>query len=248
MNQNPELKAFFEDGFCDQYWGPGLTDEVSRQEAHQVVRLLDAERGHILDWRGGWGRHAIHFAEMGFDVTLLDFIGRYLQTAKERFHEKGLTLNTIVADCRDTPPSIQADFATCLSNSVGFLEPEEELRSFTSLHAALRPGARVVMDCVNLFSIASRFRPASERTGEDETIYRSQADFELQTNLLRTSFEILRPDGTQARKEFNQTMYTPHDLSLLMMQAGFEVERICGSFAGEPASFESRKIVLVART
>jgi len=63
MSQDPDLKAFFEDGFCEEYWGPGLTEEASGQEAEQVVRLLGADRGHILDWRGGRRRHAIHFAE-----------------------------------------------------------------------------------------------------------------------------------------------------------------------------------------
>jgi 2-polyprenyl-3-methyl-5-hydroxy-6-metoxy-1,4-benzoquinol methylase len=49
-----------------------------KANAAQVLSLLDAAEGHILDWRGGHGRHAIWFARAGLQVTLLDFMRELL--------------------------------------------------------------------------------------------------------------------------------------------------------------------------
>jgi hypothetical protein len=247
MSQNSNLKDFFASGFYDEYWAHQHTAEVSQQEADQVLQLLGAKQGHILDWRGGWGRHAIHFARRGFQVTILDFIGRYLAQAQHDFHMQSLPVTTIEADCRQTPSGIQADYATCLMNSVGFFAAAEELQAFKSLHAAIRQDGKLVVDCVNGFWLAREFQSAFARTGPDGSHYRSQGHFNFHTNVLHKEFEIIKPDGAVVKNAFNQTMYTPKDLQELLTQAGFQVEHMYGSYAGEPLAFGSPKIVLVAR-
>jgi SAM-dependent methyltransferase len=246
MSQDPHLQAFFEDGFYEEYWAPPHTDAISEREAQQVLRLLGATHGHILDWRGGWGRHAICFARSGFQVTILDFVQRFLERARQRFRSEGLEVETVCADCRQTPPGIQADFATCLMNSIGFLEPREEIEAFKSLQAAIRPGGKLLLDCMNLLFIGKAFNPLFEMVAEDGTVYRSHGNLDLTTNVLHKTFEIERPDGSVVSNDFAQTMYTPHDLSLLISEAGFVVERIFGSYGGEPIALGSEKIVLLA--
>lgn len=210
-----------------------------------MLKLLDAKQGHILDWCGGWGRHAVYFAEKGFQVTILDFIGRYLEIAKKRFRERGLTLSTIEVDCRDTPSEIQADFATCLFNSIGFLETLQQLQAFKSLDGAMKPEGKIIIDCMNLFAIP-RFVKTTERTREDGYIFRSQKKFDFRENIEHMVFEIISPTGELRRKEFSQVHYSPHDLVELVTKAGFKLDNIYGSFDGDPISFDSPKIVLVA--
>jgi len=83
MTQNPNLKEFFEDGFYEDHWGWKFTEESSQKQTEQILLLLEAKSGDILDWCGGWGRHSIYFTEKGFKVTLLDFIERYLEKVKK---------------------------------------------------------------------------------------------------------------------------------------------------------------------
>ena len=245
MLENSKLKDFFESGFYEDYYGWHFTEEDSKREAEQVLKLLGAKQGHILDWCGGWGRHAICFAEKGFQVTMLDFIGRYLKLAEKRFRERGLKLSTIQADCRDTPSKIQADFATCLFNSIGFLKRPEQLAAFKSLYGAMKPGGKIIVDCMNLFAIP-QFVKTTERTRENGYVFRSHKRFDFRENIEHMVFEIISPTGQVRKKEFAQMHYSPHDLADLLTKAGFKVDNIYGSFEGNPISFESSKIVLVA--
>ena len=240
------LKDFFQSGFYEDYYGWHFTEDASKNEAEKVLHLLGAKRGHILDWCGGWGRHAIHFAKKGFEVTILDFVDRYLETAKQKFQEKGLTLSTIESDCRNTPPEIQADFAVCLLNSVGFLDYKEQLKAFNSLHGAMKPGGKIIIECMNLFMVP-HFIKTTGRKREDGFVFRSEKSFDFRENVEHMVFEIISPTNEIRKKKFIQMHYSPHDLSELVTKANFKVENICGNFEGDPISFDSLKIVLVAQ-
>ena len=89
MFSKSDVRKFYEQDFYPRYWGGLLTEEVSKKEADQVLKLLRAESGHILDWCGGWGRHSIWFAEKGFEITILDILGKFLEIARQNFEEKG---------------------------------------------------------------------------------------------------------------------------------------------------------------
>jgi len=243
--KDPEPRDFFKSGFYEDYYGWRLTERESKKDAKRVLKLLDAKHGHILDWCAGWGRHAIYFAQKGFQVTILDFVGRYLRIAKKRFQERGLPVSTIEVDCRDTPSEIQADFATCLFGSIGFLETPEQLDAFKSLYGAMKPGGKIIIDCMNLFAIP-RFVKTTERKRKDGCIFRSHKRFDFQENRKHMTFEIISPTGETRRKRVSQVHYSPHDLTVLVSTAGFEVDNLYGSLDGDPISFESDNIVLVA--
>jgi SAM-dependent methyltransferase len=248
MDQNPGLHDFFASGFYEEYWPEAGDPESAKAQAAQVLSLLNASDGHILDWRGGHGRYAIWFARKGLQVTLLDFMGEYLEVAKTLFDEAGLPVRLIEVDSRHTPPDVQADFAVCLNNSVGFMSEEEEIKAFASLNAALRPGARLLLDCMNLFFL---MKPIAEGLTENQVkgdrIRRSKGRFDFKTNVWHKTFQLERPDGTSVQKEFNQTIYTPQQLVNMLRRAGFTTEKLFGDLDENPVSFESEKIILVAR-
>lgn len=60
-------------------------------------------------------------------------------------------------------------------------------------------------------------------------------------------FEIIKPNGDIQRKEFTQMHFTHYDLSDLVEKAGFQINDIFGSFEGDPESFDSTKVILVAQ-
>ena len=243
---NPNLHNFFQCGFCDSYWPTTKVPEAAAGESAQALALLGARSGHILDWRGGWGSHSLYFAKQGFRVTLLDFCERYIEMAKETFAKAEVEFTPVLADCRETPSEIQADFAVCMGNSVGFLPEEEEIKAFASLRAALRPGAKVLLDCMNLFFLRDTLLKGRNDTSTDGTIRRASQDFDFETNTTHSVFEMTDPAGNVTREKFTQTLYTPCSLAQLVTKAGFEGERICGDYEGNPISFTSRKIVLLA--
>jgi hypothetical protein len=52
---NSWLKDFFDSGFYEAYWGWQMNPETD--ETFDILHLLNAKDGHILDWCGGWGKN-----------------------------------------------------------------------------------------------------------------------------------------------------------------------------------------------
>lgn len=245
MELNENLHNFFEGGFCDAYWPTTKDPAKAAPQAQQALVLLGAKAGHILDWRGGWGSHALYFAQKGFRVSLLDFSQRYIDMAKAMFSQAGLRFTPILADCRRTPP-VEAEFAVCMGNSVGFLDPPEEVKAFASLRGALKPGARVLVDCMNLFFLSGNLLKGKEEKDAEGNVRKATHRFDFITNTNHSVFELVRPDGSTRREEFHQTLYSPRDLSNLLTEAGFVVEALHGGYNKEPLAFDARKIVAIA--
>jgi SAM-dependent methyltransferase len=238
--------TFHQTGFAEQFWPQ--TEDKSRSEAERLVELLGAHTGHILDWRGGWGRIAMPLAELGFEVTLLDFCPRYIERAKAESQARGVNLRTVLADSRQTPSDIQADYAICAGNSIGFLEPREEQIAFCSLRRALKPAGRLLLDCVNLLFVARELPKGTDYTDAEGTRRRATHSLDIRTNVNHSRFEILMSDGTSLCEEIDQTLYTPRDAAELLESAGFRVVEMFGSLDGGRLGAESNRMYVVAES
>lgn len=248
MKSSKEVQDFFEDTFYNTYWSDEFTEEISEQEANSIIKLIGSNDVKVLDWRGGWGRHSIYFAKSGMRVVILDFVKKNLDIAKSRFKEYGLEVETIQEDCRNTPSSIQADVAVCLTNAFGYMEYDQELESFKSLYDAIKPGGKLILDCMNLlaFKDTSLSKTETEEICEDGYIKRQYNEFDYKTNILYNKFELQSPDGKIQKREFNQMHFTPCDLNRLLSHAGFTVTNIYGDFNCSEFNFSSDKIIIIA--
>ncbi|MBT2641530.1 methyltransferase domain-containing protein [Bacillus sp. ISL-41] len=84
-----------------EYWYDHEYDEWERLNRHKIEfditkRYLDefiiGDNLEIFDIGGGPGRYAIHLAERGHKVTLLDLSKKNIEVAKQKSFEKGITL------------------------------------------------------------------------------------------------------------------------------------------------------------
>ena len=70
-------------------------------------------RGRALDLACGSGRNALYLAERGFEVDALDIAEPALKLVRDAARERGLAVNTILADLDDHPlPSETYDLIT----------------------------------------------------------------------------------------------------------------------------------------
>ena len=244
MKTNPS--DYFLSGFYERYWEWQLQDEDPVQTARQIVRLLGAQSGRILDWCGGWGRIALEFARLGFSVSILDIVRKYLDRAEASFREANLSVKTICADCRETPKSIQADYAVCLFNTVGFFDDNDQTEAFRSLLRALKPKSKIIVDCMNLFFIAANFQTEMESRKNEGTVYKQTNRFNALNNRMVSEFAVEDASGNRETRDFDQKLYTPFDLARLLETAGFTNLQLFSDYNGSEFTLLSPKIVIVA--
>ncbi len=241
------LKSFYESGFYEKYWLWKYTPSDARQLAEDALRLLAAERGHILDWCGGWGRVSIYFAMRGLKVTILDFMEEYLERAEELFEKNNMPVTLISADCRETPSWIQADFAACTFCSIGFFNDREQIDAFRSLYSAIKYGGKFLVDCMNRDFMVEKLKPIGEEKREDGYRFRQNNDFDKSEGVLHSTLEIRDKRGrVESGHDFHQRIYKPDELKSLLVSSGFKVEEIYGDYSGNAVDKTRPQIVAVA--
>lgn len=92
-----------------------------------------------VDLGGGGGRHAVHLARRGVDVTVVDFAEEGLAAARALSEAAGVTLRLVHADLTRWRPDRTWDAA--LATFVQLL-PDERPAFWRLAHDVLRPGGR----------------------------------------------------------------------------------------------------------
>jgi len=250
MGLEERWENFFLSGFYANAWSFRIDPAQAQEEADGVLNLLNPPLGaHILDWCGGWGRHSIEFAKRGFQVTLLDFAPNHIQRAREEAESAGVSLNLICADFRQTPVSIQADFAVNLFTSgIGYLTEEDDVQALKSLHAALKPDALFLLDTMSLFWLVKNYQPRGwygDESGTKRLLEEREFDFWTNQNRSHAFFWEL---GSEERgQQLEHRIYSPAELAAVLRLAGFEPVSLYGDFDGRLFDFDSRRIVMVSR-
>ncbi|PIR07436.1 hypothetical protein COY65_01505 [Candidatus Jorgensenbacteria bacterium CG_4_10_14_0_8_um_filter_39_13] len=87
-----------------EYWYPAKEEKVDKDMPLLGKEFWKHNVSRILDLGCGTGRHAIYFAQRGFEVYGFDLSRKAIKQAKEKAKEKGLRINLRVCDCRKTFP------------------------------------------------------------------------------------------------------------------------------------------------
>src|SRR3989344_2064629 len=223
----------------------------AEKEIEGVLNLLKPEpNSHIIDWCGGWGRHAIPLAKRGFQVTVLDFSAEYLERAREYAKREGVEINTVCADFRHTPTGIQADYAANLFTAgLGYFGEDSDILALTSLYSALKPEARILIDTMSLFWMAVNFKENNwdeTSNGKKRYFQRRAMDFWTNTEKARDIYQDVEV-GTEQTRHVELKLYCPADLSHILKVAGFTPRELFGGFDGSDFSFNSKRLVMTAQ-
>lgn len=253
------INGYFKTSFYRKSFDFRLETARTIQEVEGIIKLLQPWLGaHILDWCGGWGRHAIELVKRGFKVTLLDFAPNHISMAKGFAKKAGVELKCITADFRETPPEIQADFAiNIFTAGLGYLTEEDDLQALSSLHVALKPGGKLLVDTINLFWLVANYEPRGYHPSEDRTrqvIDKRKFDFWTNRNHSRTIYDEV---GRNRREQTSDLrIYSAAELAAVLRRAGFEPLELYGGFDGREFTFnfnpddpehECKRIVMIAK-
>ena len=122
--------------------------QAAAEQVDQILALTGLDAGTVLDLCCGPGRHSIALAGLGWSVTGVDRTGYLLDKARERSAGAGVEVEFVEQDMREFSRANTYDLALSLFTSFGYFDTEEEdVQVLRNLHASLRPGGRVVIDC-----------------------------------------------------------------------------------------------------
>jgi|SRR3990170_821416 len=233
--------------------------DPAEAQAEAVAAILD--RGgvkppaEILDAPCGIGRHAVHLARSGYQVTGLDFAPAFLARARQLAAEVGSHPEFVLGDLREVRnalPGRQGSFSAILNlwTSFGYWGEDVDLSIFHQFHALAATGGLLVLDTINRDWLVREFRPH----GYDE--WGDLVHIEERTLDLRTSW-VLGPWRFYVRRERNllhkatmsvdHRVYSAHELRRLAHETGWRVTDLWGGLGMEPLTAERPRIVLVAR-
>jgi SAM-dependent methyltransferase len=224
-----------------------LRAKVAIDDARALASLLGlAVPVHILDVGCGAGMHAIELARLGHAVTGLDRTAALLAVARERSAGAGVQVAWLLADMRDFALDTPVDVALSLYASFGYFESrDEDLATLHSIHRALAPGGRAVLDVLGKEIAGAAFAPRSWATFEGVTLLEERSILPG-WEWTESRWTILQ--GAETRKHVTrQRLYSAVELRDLLREVGFGRVDVFGGLDGRPYDRSAQRLVAVAQ-
>lgn len=241
--EKPWFETAFESGYLDVY--PHRDLESARVE---VAWLIDqGVAGRTLDLCCGFGRHSLALLEKGVDVIGLDLSADLLSQAKNLDGGEALAGRLVRGDVRHLPFADRSvDSLVNLFSSFGYFGEEGDRGVLDEISRVLRPGGRLVMDLMNPDRIRAGLVPES-RTERDDFVLLESRRLEDGGQRVTKQVRIVNVDGRERSWKEDVRLYSPELMAHLLAERGISVERVAGSFAGEPFQADSTRQLLIGR-
>jgi SAM-dependent methyltransferase len=227
------------------FWTSLVPRERVEAEARFLRDALAAAPGaSLLDVPCGAGRQARALGRLGYRVTGVDVSPHMLAAARDEGDVEGVSLRA--GEMAEIDGAAAFDGAYCWGNSFGYL-PDAENRAFLArVAAALKPGARFVLDVGAVAeNVLASFQP---RTAVEAGGFRFTAErrYQMAESALHVAYRIER--GGEA-EEFiaRQHVYTAAEIVRMAGAAGLSLLSLSGGIAGEPAGLGKPLIALFQR-
>lgn len=242
------------------WFGPGFVAATLQQvpqasihaETDFVAAALQLRRpARVLDIGCGLGRHAAVLASHGHGVLACDSdaytIGQARQILPSNLSDR---VDLRHATSGDLYGDLDLDCAYSLMSPLGFHTDRGADRDFLlAVREVLPAGARFVLDYPNLLPRLSRLTDSGVRELPDGRRVLTIREFDVLTCRSVRSRIVLGSDGSeQYVDQAVIRLYHPHEIMILLREAGFEPITVCGWFNGSQFQWDSPRIIIICRT
>jgi len=218
------------------------------KEVDGIIKQLDLQPDDsVLDLGCGDGRHLLELARRGYQkITGVDSTKYYLDIAKERTAAEGLPIEFIQDDMRSPRNEGAYEAVLSLFSSLGYFEKHEEnLRVLRNAHRALKRGGKLLVDVRGKENFAYHF--------DEEGWTESDGTYVLTRRMPLNDFSIIEnhwtiiESGNAKELVFSHWIYSAQELKNMCEAAGFSDITAYGGMDGSPYSYQSPRLIMVAR-
>lgn len=240
---------FFGEDYLNIYRHTLTADRTEKEVAFAEQRLELNRSARVLDLCCGTGRHSVHLAKRGYQVTGLDLSEPYLDLARRAATDSRVALDTVSADMRAIPFKDYFDAVINMYSSFGYLESEaEDLKVLESISRSLKPGGRFLLDILNREWAVANYIQNDWHSETDGTLYVEHRALDLESSRMRVRFVIVDPNGGRHDSIGHDIrLYTLTEMIRLLERVGLGKIEVFGGFDSEPYGIETRRMILCAR-
>src|SRR5437016_1683509 len=136
---------------------------AAKEEVSRIMELTQCSGGSLLDLCCGPGRHAVEFAQRGFQVTGVDRSPFLLERAREHAStsQAGASVEWVKEDMRTFLRPAAFDLVCNLFTSFGYFKDEDEdLCVLRNIHRSLKDAGVLVIDVLGKERLARTWQSA----------------------------------------------------------------------------------------
>lgn len=191
----------------------------------------------VLDLCCGNGRFSIHFAKRGFRATGVDYSEAYLEDARRRAEENGVSslVDFVLGDVRNLKDILkEAGYDVVISawTSIGYSTREDDLSLFRQARELSREDALLFVIETEHEGRASMRRAQSSCIELDGMMLLEGSTYDPITSEQRATWGFYRKDGKDLEYidelEYRVHVYSPSELASLLREAGWRAEALYG--------------------
>lgn len=217
-------------------------DEVSR-----IIALTQCSGGKLLDLCCGPGRHAVEFAQRGFQVTGVDQSEFLLDKARKHAAEAGASIDWVKQDMRHFVRPGSFDLACNLFTSFGyFKQPQEDIAVLRNLHQSLRETGVLVIDVISKERVARNWQSSICSELPDGSLLVQRPQVREDWTRIYSEWTLIK-DGHAQSFSFEHTIYSGRELKDSLLSSGFKQVQLFGDLLGKPYGLDCERLVAVAR-
>ena len=222
----------------------GLAPERTRRDVDFILDVCALTPGDkVLDLCAGTGRHSIELALRGVRVVAVELNEGYVELAQRRAAAASVRPTFVLGDVRGVSFDDDFDAAILMWNSFGYFSDDENRTLLAKTRAALKPGARFVLEVLNRDFLLAHFEARSETTISGVWVVEERY-FDHQTNRMR-SFITRHHDAHREQRRTDWRLYSLHELKSLGEDVGLDLVASYGDLAKTPADNDTRLLRLV---
>jgi cyclopropane fatty-acyl-phospholipid synthase-like methyltransferase len=229
-----------------EFWLRATTLEQTQHEADFIQQMLQvAPPARVLDVPCGGGRHSLALAERGFHMTGVDLSTEFLAAARAGSVERSAQVQWEHRDMRDLPWPQAFDGAFSFGNSFGYLDDEGNAAFLGAVAAALKPGARFLLD---VGYVSEALLPAfQERSWYPlgDGVLLSQRRYDHLHSRLHVEYTWIR-NGRSDKRSMSARIHSYRELTQLLEASGFGDVQGYSSLSREPFRLGSSRLLMLA--